>query len=427
MPAIDTFFEDFLAKISPTDEQLDQMDLVHDKAVKFLSGQKLLSHIWVKSFVQGSYRRETGLIGTEEHPCDIDVVVVTKLPHVLLPAFALELFSGPLEKFCDEIAKENPKGRFCAKPQGRSWGIAVSPTISLDIVPTSSVDQAWNEPLIDAEHSTIKLAEAEAKAGEEMLGRMANFSFRGKRDQRRRMLVEATAMATADEGIALKAIAAFRERQAHVQKTAAAGQREVEVPGALRIPDHNIQKWVATHPLAQIEWTENMEKKCFGNFTKVVRCIKWWQRTRSAQCGKPKGYPLERLVGECCPVGITSVGQGVAETFKNIVVKFSAQIEQQGIVPKLEDYGTNADVWKRLTIGELRSFMACARTAYQISQKAISAADHEEAAVHWRELFGDQFPGPKPKATVPAAPPGTPTKFTGSDVANPPARPKTFA
>ena len=427
MHHVATFFEDFLNEISPTDAQCEEMDEAHQAVISHLRSTKLLKHIWVKSFVQGSYRRDTGLIGTEQHPCDIDVVVVTKLPDVLLPAFALELFNAPIGEFC-EAQNAKTKSQLCHKLQGRSWGVRVKPTINLDIVPTSSVEEAWTVPLVDDEHTAVKLA-AEASAGRKsMLALMEeNFSFRGARAQARPG-VGRQQLGTPINNPASE-IRVFLEKRLHDATVKAAGESHSAtsggtiIPGALRIPDHAMEKWVATHPLGQINWTTQKNQRCNGHFTKVVRSLKWWKRERVTDCERPKGYPLERLIAECCPDGITSIADGVAKTFDAIIQKFGTQIDQ-GICPVIFDHGTTANVMKRLLIADWKKIIAQVRKAHVIAQRAVNASETHEATICWHEIFGDKFP--KPPSTGPSKAPVVPTHFTGSDNSKQPT-PKTYA
>lgn len=428
MHEVATYFEDFLSEISPTDQQCDEMDAAHRAVINHLRENKLLKYVWVKSFVQGSYRRDTGLIGSSKHPCDIDVVVVTKLPDVLVPGFALELFNTPIESFCAE-QNANPSTKMCHKLQGRSWGITVSPEINLDIVPTSSVEESWTVPLVDDQHTGVKFASEDAAGGRSMLALMEeNFSFRGARAQARRIMEGYSPGAPAHLPAAAQQIRAFLKNQARAAEAKTAGVATsttaggTPVAGALRIPDHNSEKWVATHPLGQIAWTTEKNERCNGHFTKVVRSLKWWKRECLSDCEKPKGYPLERLIADCCPDDIKSVAEGVAKTLAEIIRKYGAEIDQ-GICPKIADHGTTADVWKRIEVGDWRKFLTHVRKAHEIAQRAINATETRDAVEHWHELFGDKFPEPPKKSPVS---PAVPTRFSGADNAKNPT-PKTYA
>ena len=46
----------------------------------------------------------------------------------------------------------------------------------------------------------------------------------------------------------------------------------------------------------------------------VVKALKWW-RLLDRPGEYPKGYPLEHIIGACCPDGIASVAEGVARAF----------------------------------------------------------------------------------------------------------------
>jgi Second Messenger Oligonucleotide or Dinucleotide Synthetase domain len=66
----------------------------------------------------------------------------------------------------------------------------------------------------------------------------------------------------------------------------------------LQIPDRDLQKWVDTHPKRQLEWTTDLNKASEGYFVPIVKLFKWWRKEAYVTPAYPKGYVLERLVGE---------------------------------------------------------------------------------------------------------------------------------
>jgi len=55
-----------------------------------------------------------------------------------------------------------------------------------------------------------------------------------------------------------------------------------------------------------------------GNYINVVKAIKWWRVENFEEPRHPKGFPLERLIGDCCPDGIESTAEGVVKTMKKM-------------------------------------------------------------------------------------------------------------
>ena len=46
-----------------------------------------------------------------------------------------------------------------------------------------------------------------------------------------------------------------------------------------------------------------------------MKAIKWCVE-KHTEPKHPKGFPLERLIGECCPDGIESVAEGMMKTLE---------------------------------------------------------------------------------------------------------------
>ena len=91
-------------------------------------------------------------------------------------------------------------------------------------------------------------------------------------------------------------------------------------PHPLLIPDRRVSQWQETHPLAQIHWTWAKNAACNGHYVNVVKAIKWWRKVRHTSPAYPRGYPLEHIIGVCCPDGITSVAEGVTLTWRRLPV-----------------------------------------------------------------------------------------------------------
>jgi hypothetical protein len=102
----------------------------------------------------------------------------------------------------------------------------------------------------------------------------------------------------------------------------------------LRIPDRDADEWDDTHPLEQIKWTWAKNAACNGHYVNVVKAFKWYRRINYTTPKYPKGYPVEHLIGQCCPDGITSVAEGVTLTLEAITANYRsyARAEQAPVL-----------------------------------------------------------------------------------------------
>jgi len=159
----------------------------------------------------------------------------------------------------------------------------------------------------------------------------------------------------------------------------------------LLIPDRDAGQWVPTFPLRQIEWTKQKNEATNGHFVNVVRVVKCW-RDLDGQGKRPKGFLIERLVGQHCPNGIKSVAEGVEATLRGIKDAYSSHASG-GMVPSIPDTGvpTN-DVFKRISAQEFRDFYGCARVASAAATDAYHDPSPASSGNKWRTLFGKDFP-----------------------------------
>jgi hypothetical protein len=159
----------------------------------------------------------------------------------------------------------------------------------------------------------------------------------------------------------------------------------------LLIPDREANQWVPTFPLRQIEWTRQKNKATNGHFVNVVKAIKRW-RDLDGEGKRPKGFLVERLVGEHCPDGIQSVAEGVEATLRGIKETYRSHAAN-GTVPVISDTGISSNnVFKRISVEEFRDFYGRARVASAAATEAYNDQDPTSCADKWCALFGKDFP-----------------------------------
>lgn len=343
-------FNKFLQEIRPTKAMRDQLITGHKTLRERLNADEDLKPILVSDFLQGSYRRYTAVRPKGDKRSDVDIIIVTKLDEAeYTPKDALALFEPFLNKYYE--------GKW--RRQGRSFGIEMS-YVELDVVPTSAPsEQEYGILQSDAVTTDENIVEA--------------------RDWRlHRSWLAPEHRMRADAKLLLDQAAGESEWQAQ----------------PLRIPDRDADEWDDTHPLEQIRWTRDKNSRCNRHFVNVVKCIKWWRLEHYPEPAHPKGFPLERLVGEHCPDGIESVAEGVVKTLEAIVSSYAVLVLTKG-KPTLPDYGVPShDVFKRITGEDFCTFYDQVKVGADLSRRAFDSEDRTESGNLWREMFGSKFPAP---------------------------------
>ncbi|MBT2639370.1 nucleotidyltransferase [Bacillus sp. ISL-39] len=334
---VKSFFTDFLSNIRLTDYQVNDLKTGHTTLRKRLLEDEEISSIIVNTFLQGSYRRATAVRPKNGNKSDVDVIVVTNLnTDDYTPQEALDLFIPFLDKFYS--------GKY--KMQGRSIGIELS-YVELDLVITSAPSESQKD-LLNSESVLIS----------ESLEELQNWSLS-------------------------KSWGIFNQEQ----KNEPTWKTE-----PLLIPDREAGKWEKTDPLAQIKWTWDKNAACNSHYVNVVKALKWWKKLNPTP-KYPKGYPLEHLIGTCCPDGIASVAEGVTLTLENIIANYPDK-------PVLNDHGVpEHDVFKRITEEEYEEFYNLVEDAASLARQAYDCPDKVESIELWRKLFGSKFPEPPTNLT----------------------------
>ncbi len=348
---VPSYFNDFLQDIRPTSTQRSGYKNGHRVLRARLSDYAPLKDCIVSTFLQGSYRRATAVQPQGDKRPDVDIIVVTALhQQEYIPAQVLELFHT--------FAKKHYEGK--CRPQGRSIGIELD-AVDLDLVPTAAPSEA-----------EFGILESDSVTDDEDLEEAADWRLN------RHWLGESARAGRADAKTILASARAEPEWKAD----------------PLLIPDAEAGTWEPTHPLKQLQWTRDKNARCDGHFVNVVKALKWWRNETLPKLKHPKGFPLERIIGECCPDGIETVAEGVAKTLEGAVEKFK-WIRAANGVPPLPDYGVPShNVLKRIDRDSFATLYDAMVKAAETAKEARASKELDESVGLWRDLFGSKFPAP---------------------------------
>jgi len=332
-----TSFETFLTEIRPTGYQISDMKSGHETLRTRLKEYSDLQPWIIGTFIQGSYRRFTAIRPKNDERSDVDVVVVTCIPQTYTPSDALKLFEPFMKKYYN--------GKW--ERQGRSIGITLS-YVDLDLVITSAPSEIYKQ-----------------------------------------QLAAITSVNNEDDPIMKSNVVRESEGLDFYTKLINKAEQPKWKQEPLYIPDRNTGKWEQTNPLAQIAWTQEKNNRCSGYYVNVVKIIKWWRRINPKLTGSPKGYPLEHLIGYCCPDDPTSNADGVTRTLEWIVTFYGSSRS----APYLNDHGVSGqNVMSRVSNEDWQTFITEVKDAAILARKALNASTNKESADFWRKLLGNKFP-----------------------------------
>lgn len=346
---LSSYFNDFLSEIRLNEKQRTECRDGHRTLRQKLLDDKDIGDLIVNSFLQGSYRRSTAVQPQGSGKPDVDVIIVTTIDKdQYTPAEALEYFIPFLKR-------EYPKYRL----QGRSIGIELE-YIDMDLVITAAPSESERDVL-----------KSDAASAEQELEEAADWRL-------------AKSWHPAGEMLPFRDFSLMEK----------ASKDEEWRASALYIPDRDAGEWTPTNPLEQIRWTQDKNKNTNRYYVNVVKAIKWWRKRACTSIEHPKGYPVEHLVGDCCPDDITSIAEGVTKMLETAVDLYADNAQLKS-TPTFPDRGVpEHDVFKRITGEDFATFYECIKVAAGTARKALDAPTVKESATLWRELFGDAFPAP---------------------------------
>jgi len=359
-----TEFETFLSEIRLTKCQKDDLKKGHSTLRSHLLNNDEIEPIIITTFLQGSYRRHTAVRPKGDKRADVDIVVVTKLHEDdYTPEQALKLFTPFLDKYYE--------GKW--QKQNRSIGIELS-YVDLDLVITSSPS--------DAEIGILKSASVSSDLD----------------------IVEALDWRLNESWID----PASRWDPSLSQLINESAELPEWKSCPLKIPDVSLQYWDDTDPLEQMRWTRDKNKATSGHFVNVIKAIKWWRLENYPTTTKPKGFSLERIVGECCPDGISSLAEGIARTLEAIVTQYAFEYSINS-KPQLPDYGVpDHDVFAKITNDDFHQFYEQVKDGALLARKALDCPEYNNSCILWRQLLGNKFPSPPEVTSKGFTPPQKP-------------------
>ena len=344
---LNSCFTDLLSKIRPTEAQTKELKEAHTRLRERLLADEYLGPMIVSVFLQGSYRRSTSIRPQGDDKLDVDLVAVTRFRRQDYP-----VADDVMNEFVSFLNKHY-KGNW--KKKGRSIGIEMS-HVKLDLVIASapSEEEAWSSDFIQGYFTPDDWP---------------------------------TDSVTLPNHLA----AFFKEDNSGEPKW----KHE-----PLYIPDRDTHQWQRTHPLEQYRCTTNKNRRTNGHYVNIVRLVKWWWRTAHPDLEYPKSYPLEHLVGDCCPDEMGSLAEGFTLVLEEMVSRYSTYAAT-GIVPFTPDRGVpEHNVLKRLSPSDFSQFVDRVRQASLAARKALDSNDPSGSATLWQSLFGTRFPSPPSGSTA---------------------------
>ena len=369
---LDPQFKEFIRSIKPTDRQQEDWKTGAKTLRNRLAADDDLKNLVVATFLQGSIRRATAVRPSGEKRPDVDIVVVTNIDHQnVTPEEAMNLFKPFLDRYYE--------GKW--RLQGRSFGVSLS-YVDMDLVITSLPSLNLQEMYRQHTGSINERDELVAMYQSDAINTLA----------------------TLEEDTSWRLNTRWQDRPVHEELGMSSRLSEAvlnDAPPAdwkekpLFLPDLDSQKWGRTHPLLQISWTAEKNRKTNLTYLNIVRALKWWRLEKLPKY--PKGYPLEHMIGHHLNDGADlSTAYGVVQVFEHFRDLWRPYAEQ-GSVPCLTDHGVEEhNVLARLDPEDFQNFYNVISEYAALAREAYDCDDAANSGQLWQKVFGGNFPLPGP-------------------------------
>jgi len=338
MATLPSLFRTFLSDVRPQGKHKAAYKEAHETLRDHLQEDDVVDEFYIADFLQGSYRRWTALRPQEDEISDVDVVFATDLSKEDYDA------TEALKK-CEPFLEDHYKGQWSAN--AHSYKIEEDEA-EIDLVLTATPSEATRDVVKSLGSLDVGTA------------------------------LDADELSTVAEALNISA----------------AGDDEWQNE-PLEIPDRDENEWHTTHPLTTIAFTLKKNDITDGHYVNVVKAIKWWRRTKTPDVEGPTSYPLEHIVGHCCPNDIDSVAGGVTKTLEEIKRQFQtdAMAEETPFLPAhgLPETPEN-NVLKQIEGADFAAFHDEVADAAALARTALDEEDKATSREYWYELLGEEFP-----------------------------------
>lgn len=167
----------------------------------------------------------------------------------------------------------------------------------------------------------------------------------------------------------------------------------------LKIPDRRTERWIETHPRAQLELTARLKNQTGGNYSRLVRLFKGWAASRMSGADRPSSFVLECSAFHVIAQRPGAYAGALPDAFMTLMTSIRAW--DFGRARNLFPWGRPevpdpalvrvnvADRWDAQGADHCRESLDL--VLKRCSRLPLSRWDESEVD-KWSEVFGDPFP-----------------------------------
>lgn len=161
----------------------------------------------------------------------------------------------------------------------------------------------------------------------------------------------------------------------------------------LEVPDRDANDWIKSHPKDYTKWCSEQNKRTKGEFTRVVKMIKWWRNLKFDLQRAPKSIILETLIGKHMPNNLGSDAEAVVRTLESLHKWLSSQLCDFIMVPEISNPSLpEENLTRDWDLEDYKLFKKRIESAANKARQAYDEADPDKSIALWREIFGEDFP-----------------------------------
>jgi hypothetical protein len=169
----------------------------------------------------------------------------------------------------------------------------------------------------------------------------------------------------------------------------------------LQIPDREVEQWIVTHPKRQLQLIRSLAGATKWNYSRLVRLLKVWARTRVAAADRPRSFVLECAAYHLLSMRPNDFVREIDESFATLLHQMRSWDFGRSRWPRWDDDPTVADPalpdvnvadgWNEDGADRFREKVDVALDRLEDIER--SRWDETEVR-HWGALFGGVFPAP---------------------------------
>jgi hypothetical protein len=155
------------------------------------------------------------------------------------------------------------------------------------------------------------------------------------------------------------------------------------------VPDRLLRRWIPTNHEIHAQFTQERDSETEGNYSSLVKMVKWWQYSHSPRRKYLCGFTLECLIAAHAEFNDESLLKSFETLLRQIQTRYRTfrslrRVPEPGATSSFKETG--------ITNEGHTNFTKLVNETLSLIEQAQKATGLEQEIAIWQQIFGSEFP-----------------------------------